>query len=82
MNPKPHAGRGNKTKQQKKMNMIEIKKRAAEIAGCAWDDRAKIGNIADQLRAVAYAPVAGTDGDLSAEDREELLNLASLAESE
>ena len=58
----------------------EISREASEIAGAAWDDREKVGSLADQLREVAGWRNMGTDGDLSRADRQSLLSLAEEAD--
>lgn len=63
------------------MTTQEIRQRAREIAGCCWDDRELCGSLADQLRAVAKTPSLGSDGDLTDEDRGELMRLADVDES-
>jgi hypothetical protein len=59
----------------------EISRKALSIAGCLWEDREKTGTLTEQLRSVAAEPAHGTDGDLTAADRADLLKLAAQAAS-
>lgn len=59
----------------------EISRKASDIAGAIWDDRRLCGTIEEQLLTVASAVPMGTDGDLTAEDRRALRDLARDARS-
>lgn len=63
------------------MKTNEINSRATKIAGCAWTDCEVEGTLAERLRAVADAPAAGGDCDLTDSDRRELRILADEAEA-
>jgi hypothetical protein len=66
-----------------KTNYAEISRRAAVIAGAAWDDRTdKTSSVDWQLRQVAASRPWGSDGDLTDDDRRALLDLADEVEGE
>ena len=63
------------------MTNKEISRKASQIAGALWDDREKHGDLEEELLAVANGADLGTDGDLTAEDRRALRDLARDARS-
>ena len=61
----------------------DLGRRAAQIAGACWDDRGKDIRklpLAEQIRWAANIPAAGTDGDLTDDDRTALRALAVAAQ--
>lgn len=55
-----------------------IRTQAEQIAGCSWEDQyaGSTDSLAGDLMACADQPNAGSDGDLTANDRSALRTLA------
>ncbi len=65
-----------------KCDRTSLSAAASRIAGAIWDDYARLepGTPAERLRIAASWRNFGTDGDLTADDRDALRTLASSAE--